>query len=115
MCGNGGNPEEASNGCGRHGSVFRLVLCATYKLRCTAGAQRRPWRCSLMDRHCCRVALHPRRTEIDAMLVAGTSPLKIGADFGIPKSIVYRHRDKHLPKALVKAQAAAEVAQADDL
>ena len=63
----------------------------------------------------CTVCAHPEREAIDAALVAGSDSLRtIAARFGVSKSSLIRHRDKHLPETLTKAQDAQEVARADD-
>lgn len=63
----------------------------------------------------CRVCGHPEVHAINAALVAGTSAREVAERYGLSKSGVARHEDAHLPATLVKAQAAAEVAAADDL
>ena len=45
--------------------------------------------------------------------MAGGAYRSIAKQFGASESAVYRHLQDHLPKALVQAQAAEEVAQAD--
>lgn len=64
----------------------------------------------------CTICTHPQREAIDRALAAGTeSNVAIAAKFGVTERSLRRHAETHLPKALVKAQEAREVAQADDL
>lgn len=64
----------------------------------------------------CTVCTHSEREEIDAALVAASDSLRaIAGRFGVSRSSLMRHRDKHLPEALVLAQEAQEIAHADDL
>src|SRR3712207_9430279 len=63
----------------------------------------------------CTLCEHPRREEIDRALVGDSSNLSISSLFGVSESAVRRHKANHLPAKLVMAQAAEEVAQADDL
>lgn len=64
----------------------------------------------------CTVCTHDKRREIDAALVAGqTSNTRIASQFAITEAAIRRHRAAHLPARLAQAQAAVEVAQADDL
>jgi hypothetical protein len=62
----------------------------------------------------CTICTHPERAAIDQALVAGDSAPRIAAKHRVSDDAVARHRS-HLPEALTQAQAAAEVAQADDL
>jgi hypothetical protein len=64
----------------------------------------------------CTVCTHECREEIDQALVAGESTGKISGRYRtIDQRALRRHRANHLPAKLVMAQAAEEVAQADDL
>lgn len=63
----------------------------------------------------CSLCSHPERQEIDQLLVAGTGMRRIAARFGVSEQAVRRHKAEHLPVRLMKAQAAAEVANADSL
>jgi len=63
----------------------------------------------------CTICTHPERAAIDSLIVAGTSLREITGRFPLSKSAVDRHKAEHLPAALTKAQAAAEVAHADTL
>ena len=48
-------------------------------------------------------------------LVCGGSYRDIARQFGLSKDAVSRHKESHIPDALVKAQDAGEVAQGDNL
>ncbi len=64
----------------------------------------------------CTVCGHPDRAAIDQALVAGTGTIRdIAARYRLASSSVQRHRERHLPEHLAKAQQAHEVAQADNL
>ncbi len=63
----------------------------------------------------CTVCEHPEREAIDRALVGDSSNLSVSSLFGVSESAVRRHKANHLPAKLVMAQAAEEVAQADDL
>lgn len=62
----------------------------------------------------CTVCSHPEREAIEAALLANTPLRTIAGQYGVSKSALLRHQE-HLPSRLVKAQEAAEVAQADSL
>ena len=63
----------------------------------------------------CTVCEHAEREAIDLALVGDSSNLSVSSLFGVSESAVRRHKANHLPAKLVMAQAAEEVAQADDL
>ncbi len=63
----------------------------------------------------CTICTHKSRSAIDKALVARERFRTIADQFGVSKTALIRHHDDHLPAALVKAQAAAETAQADAL
>jgi len=63
----------------------------------------------------CTVCAHADRPAIDRALVAGGVLAAIAAKYRVSPDAVERHSAAHLPRALVKAQAAQEVAHADDL
>ena len=63
----------------------------------------------------CTICTNKSRPEIDQALVARRPFRTIAGQYGVSKSALVRHHDDHLPAALVKAQAAAEAAQADAL
>src|SRR5688500_1880811 len=63
----------------------------------------------------CSVCAHPERDAIDKALVAGVANRRIAAQYAVSEQAIRRHRAEHLPEKLAKAEAATEVAQADDL
>ncbi len=63
----------------------------------------------------CTICHHDEREAIDAALVTREPFRDIAGRFGVSKSSLVRHSDDHIPATLVKAQAATEAAQADDL
>ena len=63
----------------------------------------------------CTVCRHPERAVVEAALLRGEPLRDIAGQFSIGKSAVARHKADHLPAAMVKAHAAAAVADADDL
>ena len=63
----------------------------------------------------CTICEHPDREAIDRQLVGDSSNLSISSLFGVSESAVRRHKANHLPAKLVMAQAAEEIAQAEDL
>lgn len=63
----------------------------------------------------CRVCALPKRHEIDVALVEGVSLSNLSAAYKVTEDALARHRDKHLPAALVKAQEAREIARGDVL
>ena len=64
----------------------------------------------------CTVCTHPKREEIDRLLVArGGTFRAIARQFRVGKDSLIRHHDDHLPATLTKAREAEEHARADDL
>ena len=63
----------------------------------------------------CTICTHKSRAKIDQALVERQAFRAIARQYGVSKDALIRHHDDHLPVALVKAQAAAEAAQADAL
>jgi hypothetical protein len=63
----------------------------------------------------CTICEHPEREAIDRALVGDSSNLSVSSLFGVSESAVRRHKANHLPAKLVMAQAAEEVAEADEL
>ena len=63
----------------------------------------------------CTICSHPDRAAIDAALVGGGVLAAIAAKYRVSPDAMERHNAAHLPRALVRAQAAQEVAHADDL
>jgi hypothetical protein len=63
----------------------------------------------------CTICEHPDREAIDEALVGGASNRSVASLYDVSEAAVRRHKANHLPAKLVMAQAAEEVAQADDL
>ena len=63
----------------------------------------------------CTACDHPQREEIDRQLVRGEPYRTIADHFGLSKTALIRHKESHIPDALIKAQDAGEVAQGDNL
>src|SRR5215217_2231398 len=63
----------------------------------------------------CTVCEHPEREAIDEALVGGASNRSVASLYDVSEAAARRHKSNHLPGKLVMAQAAEEVAQADDL
>lgn len=63
----------------------------------------------------CTVCQHDQRETIDRLLVEGSAVRAIAERYGLVATSINRHKANHLPAALVAAQEAADVAQADDL
>jgi hypothetical protein len=63
----------------------------------------------------CTICTHPDRAAIDQALVVDKLSFRdIARQWRVSKDAIARHKD-HIPAALVKAQSAKEVAQADTL
>ena len=63
----------------------------------------------------CLVCSHEQREAIDRALVAGETLAAIAALYCVSKDSVGRHKAKHLPATLVKAEEASEITKADEL
>jgi hypothetical protein len=63
----------------------------------------------------CTVCQHTDRAAIDRALVAGSALAALSRDSHVSEDALARHAARHLPAALAKAQAAADVAHGDDL
>jgi hypothetical protein len=63
----------------------------------------------------CTICEHPDREALDRALVAGEANTQLSSVFAVSEQALRRHKANHLPAKLVMAQAAEEVAQADDL
>ena len=63
----------------------------------------------------CTICNHQEREAINKALLAGEPLRNIAARTGTSATALHRHKAEHLPATLTKAQAAQEVAQADDL
>lgn len=63
----------------------------------------------------CTICRHKEREAIDQALVAREPFRHIAAQHRVSTSALVRHSDDHIAAELMKAQAATETAQADDL
>ena len=64
----------------------------------------------------CKCCTHPNRAELDRELLANRRPYRsIAQHFAVSADSVFRHQRDHLPKLLVQAEGAKDIAQADDL
>jgi len=62
----------------------------------------------------CTICVHPAREAIDMALVAGEPYRGIAKRYEASEAAVFRHRE-HVPATIAQAQAAGQVAKADDL
>jgi len=62
----------------------------------------------------CSICIHPDRASIDQEIICGTPVRDIAGRYGVGKSSIDRHK-KHIPSALIKAQEAVVVGNADTL
>ena len=63
----------------------------------------------------CTICTHPGLEAINRALVEGTPNRRIASHYDVTERAVRNHKANHLPTKLIMAQAAEEVAQADDL
>jgi len=63
----------------------------------------------------CTVCGHPQRHAIEKLIVGGTANRRIATQFQLSEAAVRRHKDEHLPVALVKAVEVEELRQALDV
>ncbi len=63
----------------------------------------------------CTICTHQERSDIDRALVVGEKYRNIAEQFHVSLAPLVRHRDDHIPAALVKAKNAADAAHADSL
>ncbi len=63
----------------------------------------------------CTVCVHEARAAIDTALVAGTALRDIARRHAVSKDALFRHRDSHLPAAMVQAAAETDVRHAIDV
>lgn len=63
----------------------------------------------------CSVCGHPELEAINKALVSGQSNRSVAAKYNLSVTSVRRHKENHLPKSLVKAQARKEIVQADSV
>ena len=61
------------------------------------------------------VCIHSEREKIDKDLIAGLSFRKISRRFKIDKSSLFRHKARHLPVTLIKAEDAREIESSENL
>ncbi|MBT9156277.1 MAG: hypothetical protein DDT37_01262 [Firmicutes bacterium] len=63
----------------------------------------------------CSVCVHADVEEINRLLAAGEPLRNVSKQFALSPAALFRHKERHLPKVLLQAQAAVEVARADTL
>ncbi len=63
----------------------------------------------------CKVCQHPDLNQINEKLVSGLSPRTLAEQHGLNHMSLYRHKENHLPKTLVRASQLKEENAADDL
>ncbi|MGA2669916.1 MAG: hypothetical protein ABSF21_00640 [Dehalococcoidia bacterium] len=63
----------------------------------------------------CPVCVHPERQEIEKTLLGSAKLPDIAQRFALSRWSLYRHKQRHLPGQLKKAQDIKEKAQADSL
>lgn len=63
----------------------------------------------------CTVCTHPQKAAIDKGLIAGTPLRTIAEHNGLSATALHRHKEDHLPKALVKAHEREDVREALDV
>jgi hypothetical protein len=63
----------------------------------------------------CTICSHPKRSAIEAALVAGTSNRRIATHYGMTEGSVRRHVAEHVAKQIAQAQEAREEAQSLDV
>ena len=57
----------------------------------------------------CTVCSHPKHQEINRALLEGVPALQLANQYGLARSSMQRHRDKHLAEKMAKALKAREV------
>ena len=63
----------------------------------------------------CKTCNHIEIDKINEMLISGISPVVVSKKFKLHVKSVTRHKEKHLPKVLVKSQQLKEEQKADEL
>jgi len=63
----------------------------------------------------CSICLHPERAEIDKAIIKRVSNRAIASQYGMSTASVQRHKTAHIPKDLVIAKDAKDVAEAGNL
>ena len=67
-----------------------------------------------MSRHC-SVCDHPQRPAIDRELIEAKPFRNIAEHYRLTTSAVHRHRQSHLPQALVRAERTSKMIEASSL
>ena len=63
----------------------------------------------------CSICQHVARVSIDKSLINGEPLRNIAGRYAVSTSALHRHKERDLPKALVKASKAEEIARSDSL
>jgi hypothetical protein len=63
----------------------------------------------------CTICTHAEREVIEQALLAGQPFRAVAVRFGTSATALFRHKQDHLPVALLSAQGAAEIAHGDNL
>jgi len=63
----------------------------------------------------CTICTHANKDEIDKALIDNATVRDIARRHSVSKDAVHRHKQSHLPRALVQASQAAEVVHGDNL
>lgn len=63
----------------------------------------------------CQVCVHSDIKAIDKALVDGVPIRHLVQQYGVSRDALYRHKNLHLPKVMVKAKEVKDVAKADSL
>lgn len=63
----------------------------------------------------CQVCNHPKRLEIDRLLVQGISFQKIANQFAVDAQSIRRHKENHLSRQLIKSHELKEAMQSGNL
>ena len=63
----------------------------------------------------CTICLHPQLHEIEQALITSQSFRAVAVRFGTSATALFRHKQDHLPVALLSAQKAGAVAHGDSL
>lgn len=63
----------------------------------------------------CSICQHDSRDSIETSLVRGEPLRNLAGRHGLSATALHRHKEAHLPKALIKAQEAKEIVRGDTL
>jgi len=63
----------------------------------------------------CSICMNPKRPEIDEAIIRGDTLRTVSLQYGMSTASVQRHKNAHLPKELVIAKDAKDVAAAGNL